>query len=314
MRRFVEGADRGQTTLFPECLEDWIGADNTVRVIDVFVEELDLAGLGFGGFDPESDRPALVSSVRSCCSSTSTAILTGFSRADGLSARLGATFEAMWLTGRLAPDHKTIADFRKDNGTRHSAKCARASSRCAARWVCSRKPASSIRRQQVQGGEQPRQELHARQDEAAHGADRGECRAAIPASSTAPTGRAVRGAQNQSTSRLKEKIEKLKEQMRRLEDLKVQMLATLNQQISLTDPDSRSTATSGRGSGAVGYNVQVAVDAKHHLIIAHEATNIGLIGRSLHMRPTKPRRRWTWRSSMPSPTVVTSTAKKSWMR
>ena len=77
------------------------------------------------------------------------------------------------------------------------------------------------------------------------------------------------------TSRLKEKIEKLKEQMPRLEDLKVQMLATPDQQISLTDPDSRSMATSGRGSGVVGYNVQVAVDTKHHLIITHEVTNIG---------------------------------------
>ena len=77
------------------------------------------------------------------------------------------------------------------------------------------------------------------------------------------------------TSRLKEKIENLKEQMRRLEDLKVQMLATPDQQISLTDPDSRSMATSGRGSGVVGYNVQVAVDTKHHLIITHEVTNIG---------------------------------------
>jgi hypothetical protein len=64
MRRFVEGADRGQTTLFPECLEDWIGADNTVRVIDVFVEELDLAGLGFGGVDPEATgRPSYHPSV-----------------------------------------------------------------------------------------------------------------------------------------------------------------------------------------------------------------------------------------------------------
>jgi len=54
MRRFVEGADRGRSTLFPECLEDWIGEDNPVRVIDVFVEELDLADLGFGGVDPEA--------------------------------------------------------------------------------------------------------------------------------------------------------------------------------------------------------------------------------------------------------------------
>ena len=77
------------------------------------------------------------------------------------------------------------------------------------------------------------------------------------------------------TSRLKEKIEKLKEQMQRLEILKVKMLTTPDQQISLTDPDSRSMATSGRGSGVVGYNVQVAVETKHHLIITHEVTNVG---------------------------------------
>ena len=77
------------------------------------------------------------------------------------------------------------------------------------------------------------------------------------------------------TSRPKEKIAKLKEQMQRLQVLKVQMLAIPDQQISLTDPDARSMATSGRGSGVVGYNVQVAVDTAHDLIIAHEATNVG---------------------------------------
>ena len=77
------------------------------------------------------------------------------------------------------------------------------------------------------------------------------------------------------TNRLKEKIETLKQQMRRLERLKVEMLATPDQQISLTDPDARSMATSGRGSGVVGYNVQIAVEAKHHLIVMHEVTNDG---------------------------------------
>ena len=65
MRRFVEGVDRGQTTPFPECLEDWIGEDNPVRVVDVFVEELDLAELGFGGVDPEAPAdPRII--PRSC--------------------------------------------------------------------------------------------------------------------------------------------------------------------------------------------------------------------------------------------------------
>ena len=77
------------------------------------------------------------------------------------------------------------------------------------------------------------------------------------------------------TERLKEKLDKLKEQMERLKVLEAQMLATSDQQISLTDPDSRSMATSGRGSGVVGYNVQVAVDTENHLIVTHEATNIG---------------------------------------
>jgi gas vesicle protein len=77
------------------------------------------------------------------------------------------------------------------------------------------------------------------------------------------------------TSRLTEKIAKLKEEMQRLHGLKARMLATPDQQISLTDPDARSMATSGRGSGVVGYNVQVAVDTQHHLIITHEVTNVG---------------------------------------
>ena len=77
------------------------------------------------------------------------------------------------------------------------------------------------------------------------------------------------------TTRLKEKIAKLKEEMRRLHALEGRMLATPDQQISLTDPDARSMATSGRGSGVVGYNVQVAVDTEHHLIVTHKVTNVG---------------------------------------
>jgi hypothetical protein len=82
-------------------------------------------------------------------------------------------------------------------------------------------------------------------------------------------------ARQSKTTRLKEKIAKLKEEVQRLHGLKARMLAAPDQQISLTDPDSRSMATSGRGSGVVGYNVQVAVDIKHHLIITHEVTNVG---------------------------------------
>jgi transposase len=139
MKRFVEGVDRGQSTLFPECLDDWIGEENPVRVIDVLVDELDLAALGFNGVDPEatgrpSYHPAVLLKL----------YIYGYLNRVQSSRRLereaGRNVEVMWLTGRLVPDHKTIADFRKDNG-RASARSARASSSCAARWACSRKPA-----------------------------------------------------------------------------------------------------------------------------------------------------------------------------
>src|SRR5437016_14468673 len=124
MKRFIEGADRGQSTLFPECVEDWIGEDNPVRAIDVFVDELDLAELGFGGVDPEATgRPAYHPSV------LLKLYIYGYLNRVESSRRLereaGRSVEVMWLTGRLAPDHKTIADFRKDNGPAIRKVCAR---------------------------------------------------------------------------------------------------------------------------------------------------------------------------------------------
>src|SRR5476651_1679552 len=124
MRRFVEGADRSQSTLFPECLEDWIGEDNPVRVIDVFVDELDLAELGFSGIEPEAaGRPSYHPSV------LLKLYIYGYLNRVQSSRRLereaGRNVEVMWLLGRLVPDHKTVADFRKDNGLALRRVCAR---------------------------------------------------------------------------------------------------------------------------------------------------------------------------------------------
>ena len=124
MKRFVEGVDRGQSTLFPECLDDWIGEENAVRVIDVFVDELDLAALRFSGVAPEatgrpSYHPAVLLKL----------YIYGYLNRVQSSRRLereaGRNIEVMWLTGRLVPDHKTIADFRKDNGRAIRQVCAR---------------------------------------------------------------------------------------------------------------------------------------------------------------------------------------------
>src|SRR6187399_146917 len=124
MNRFVEGIDRQQATLFPEYLEDWVDEENPVRVIDVFVDELDLAELGFDGVDPEatgrpSYHPAVLLKL----------YIYGYLNRVQSSRRLereaGRNVEVMWLTGRLAPDHKTIADFRKDSGRAIRQVCAR---------------------------------------------------------------------------------------------------------------------------------------------------------------------------------------------
>ena len=117
MKRFVEGVDRGQSTLFPECLEDWIFEDNPIRVIDVFVDELDLADLGFRGIAPEATgRPSYHPSV------LLKLYIYGYLNRVQSSRRLereAARVEVMWLTGRLVPDHKTIADFAQGQWQGH---------------------------------------------------------------------------------------------------------------------------------------------------------------------------------------------------
>src|SRR5262245_40202892 len=133
MKRFIEGIDRSQSTLFPECLEDWIDEDNPVRVIDVFVNELDLGKLGFGGVDPEiTGRPSYHPSV--LLKPTSTGISTAFSRAVGLSARLYAMSRSCGLRVGLLPITRRLPTFVGTTAA-PSSKFALDLSRCAARWV-----------------------------------------------------------------------------------------------------------------------------------------------------------------------------------
>jgi transposase len=272
MKRFVDGVERGQSTLFPECLEDWINEDNPVRVIDVFVEELDLAELGFGRVDPKTTgRPSYHPSV------LLKLYIYGYLNRVQSSRRLereaGRNVEVMWLTGRLVPDHKTIADFRKDNGQAIRRVCSRFIALCrtmglftdasvaidGSKFKAVNNRDKNFTRAKMKRRLEQIEESIARYLHQMDSADRQE---PSPAGAT-------------KTTRLKDKIVKLKEEMQRLEKLDVQMRAAPDQQISLTDPDSRSMATSGRGSGVVGYNVQAAVDTKHHLIIAHDVTNVG---------------------------------------
>jgi transposase len=272
MKRFIAGADRGQSTLLPECLDDFIDESNPVRVIDVFVDSLDLAEMNFEGIDPSATgRPAYHPSV------LLKLYIYGYLNRVRSSRRLereaGRNVEVMWLLGRLAPDHKTIADFRKDNGAGLRQVCARFVELCremellttasiaidGSKFKAVNNRDKNFTRAKVERRRAQLEHSVARYLSQLDTADRQEPTEALAVKVT----------------RLKEKLTKLKEQMGKLAVYERQMLASPDQQISLTDPDSRSMATSGRGSGVVGYNVQVAVDTEHHLIVTHEVTNSG---------------------------------------
>jgi transposase len=272
MKRFVAGADRAQSILLPESLDDFIAESNPVRVIDAFVDALNLAELGFEGVEPAATgRPSYHPSVHLKL------YIYGYLNRVQSSRRLereaGRNVEVMWLLGRLVPDDKTIADFRKDNGAAIRKVCARFVELCREMGLL-RKPSVAIdgskfkavnnrdknfTRAKVERRRAQLEESVARYLSQLDTADRQEPSEALV----------------MKTERLKEKLAKLESEMQRLAAIEQRMLASDDQQLSLTDPDSRSMATSGRGSGVVGYNVQVAVDTEHHLIVTHEVTNSG---------------------------------------
>ena len=271
MKRFVEGEDRRQATLLPDTLEDYVPEDNPVRVIDVFIDELDLGALGFAGVVPEVTgrpgyHPATLLKI----------YLYGYLNRIQSSRRLERetqrNIELMWLTGRLMPDFKTIADFRRDNGPAIRAACAQFIVLCRQFDLFTRAVVA------IDGSKFKAVNNRDRNFTVAKVAKRIEQVEASMARYLAALDRADRQdgeVAEAKTARLKEKIEGLRRQMQSLKQVGRQVEAAPDRQVSLTDPDARSMATSGKGTGIVGYNVQVAVDAEHHLIVAHEVTNVG---------------------------------------
>jgi transposase len=272
MKRFLVGADRGQSTLLPECLDEWIDESNPVRAVDAFVDALDLGKLGFEGVVPEvTGRPSYHPSA------LLKLYIYGYLNRVQSSRRLereaGRNLEVIWLLGRLVPDDKTIADFRKDNGSAIRKVCAQFVALCRDLGLLTKASVAidgskfkavnnrdrNFTRAKVERRRAQLEESVARYLSQLDTADLQEPSEALAA----------------KTAHLKEKLAKLESEMQRLAAMEKQMLASPDQQISLTDPDSRSMATSGRGSGVVGYNVQVAVETEHHLIVTHEVTNSG---------------------------------------
>jgi transposase len=262
MKRFVESIDRGQSTLFPECLEDWICEDNSVRVIDAFVEELDLAELKFCGVDPEATgRPSYHPSVMLKL------YIYGYLNRVQSSRRLeresGRNVEVMWLTGRLVPDHKTIADFRKDNGPAIRKVCVQFVALCRQMGLLTKASVAIDGSKFKAVNNRDKNFTRAKMERRLAQIDQSVARylSQLDTADLQEPSEALAA----KTAHLKEKLAKLASELQRLKAIETAMLASPDQQISLTDPDSRSMATSGRGSGVVGYNVQVAVDTEHHL-------------------------------------------------
>src|SRR5215831_2623390 len=265
MKRFVAGPDRGQSTLLPECLDDFIGESNPVRVIDVFVDALDLAEMGFDGVDPAATgRPAYHPSI------LLKLYIYGYLNRVQSSRRLereaGRNVELMWLLSRLAPDHKTIADFRKDNGQALRKVCARFIELCrdmglltttsvaidGSKFKAVNNRDKNFTSAKVERRRAQLEESVARYLSQLDTADRQEPTEALAVKVT----------------RLKEKLTKLQEEMGKLAGYEKQMRASPDQHIPFTDPGTM--ATSGRGSGVVGYVVESVVHTEQHLLVTHE--------------------------------------------
>jgi transposase len=271
MKRFVEGEDRRQGVLFPEFLDDYVSEENLVRVIDVFVDELDLGALGFEGVVPELTgrpgyHPGLLLKL----------YVYGYINQVASSRRLEReaqrNVELMWLTGRLAPDFKTIADFRKDNGPPIRAACRQFVELCRRLELFTLQVAaidgSKFKAVNTRDKNFTKTKLKKRMEQVEASIER-----YLAALETAD--RQEGELAKSKAVRLRDKIAALREQMKAFKALEPVVAAAPDQQLSLTDPDARSMATSGRRSGVVGYNVQAAVDAKRHLIVAHDVTNVG---------------------------------------
>jgi len=271
MKRFIEGQARSQSTLFPESLEDFIAEDNPVRVVDVFVEGLDLAKQGFDGVQPEvTGRPAYHPSV------LLKLYIYGYLNRVQCSRRLEResqrNVELMWLLNRLAPDFKTIADFRKENGSAIRSVCREFVLLCRRLNLFSEAivaiDGSKFKAVNNRDKNFTDRKLKARLEQLEESIGRylAELDRADRDPALVPEAR---------VAHIQEKLKTIKVQVQRLNAIGERMRKAPDGQISLTDPDARSMATSGRGTGMVGYNVQTTVDAKHHLIVVHEVTNAG---------------------------------------
>ena len=277
MSGFVEGIDRSQDTFLPAMLDDYVTEDNLVRAVDAFVGGLELGKLGFGRVVPlEKGRPSYHPAT------LLKIYIYGYLNRIPSSRRLERecqrNIELVWLTGQLAPDFKTIADFRKDNGKAICEVCR------AFVVLCRKLDLLSAASVAIDGSKfkavnaRDKNFTEAKMKRRLGRIDESIARYMAQIETADRHGDAVPEAK---VARLQDKIVKLKEETARLNTINADMMKSDDKQISLSDPDARSMATSGKDTGIVGYNVQAAVDTENHLIVAHEVTNVGTDRRQL---------------------------------
>ena len=277
MAGFVEGMGREQGTLFPARLDDYVGEDNPVRAVDVFVDNLDLDKLGFIRVQPlDIGRPGY--DPRIMLKLYIYAYLNRVPSSRRLERECQRNIEVIWLTGQLAPDFKTIADFRKDNGKAIREVCRAFVALCRKLNLLSEASVAIDGSKFKAVNARDKNFTEAKMKRRLARIDESIARYLSQLETADRHGDAVPEAK---VTRLKSKIEKLQEEIVRLNAINAEMMESEDKQISLTDPDARSMATSGKDTGIVGYNVQIAVDTQHHLIVAHEVTNVGTDRRQL---------------------------------
>jgi len=267
MKRFIQGQDRTQSTLLPELLDEYITEDNPVRVIDAFVDQLDLADLGFEGVDPaQTGRPSYHPSVM--LKIYIYGYLNRIQSSRRLEAEANRNVELMWLITRLNPDFKTIARFRHENGPAIRKVCSQFVELCRRMhlFADSMIVIDGSKFKAVNNCDKNYMQAKTRMQEVEKNIQQylDDLEAADIRSPKQSTTHQVR---------LTERIAMFQAQMKSLETIESALQASPDKQLSQTDPDARSMQH--RGGGIVGYNVQAAVDSQHHLIVAHEVTSVG---------------------------------------
>ena len=282
MKRFIEGLDRSQTTLLPDCIDDYVDEDNPVRAIDAFVDMLDLAALGFDVEPEATGRPGYHPAVM--LKIYVYGYLNQVQSSRRLERECARNLELIWLSGDLKPDFKTIADFRKDNGPAIRKVCRQFVALCRDIDLLDASivaiDGSKFKAVNAKAKSYTREKLRRRLGEIDAAIERYMAELDRADEVVSKTGMLPTDAR---LSRVIKKLAHYRKEAGTLRAIEHRMDSTGETQVSLTDPDCRAMATTSKQPRVVGYNVQSVVETKHHLIVAHEVTNLGYDREALSM-------------------------------